>query len=86
VTGHLPAAEVALPDKSPAGGRFGLALCAIGIVAIWGWVLPAIGSLASVSAAIQRTEGQGINAGAIFYTDVFYTLELRRANQLVDQR
>ena len=86
MTGYPPVAKTALPDKPLAGGRLGLTLCAIGIVAIWGWVLPAIGSLASVSAAIQRTESQGINAGAIFYTDVFDTLELRRANQLVDQR
>ncbi len=67
-------------------GIVALGLCVLGIVAIWGWVLPAIGSLASVRAAVQRTEGQGINAGAIFYTDVFYSLELRRANQLVDRR
>ena len=84
---RLPlAAETTRREQRRRGGPFGLVLCAIGIVTVWGWVLPAIGSLASVSAAIQRTEGQGINAGAIFYTDVFYTLELRRANQLVDQR
>ncbi len=86
MTRHLSAAETALPDKRRAGGRIRLFLCTIGIVVVWGWVLPAIGSLPRVRAAIQRTESRGINAGAIFYTDVFQTPELRRANQVVDQR
>ena len=81
----FPSAETTHPDKRHRHGPVELALCAVGIVAVWGWVLPAIGSLASVSGAIQRTEGQGINAGAIYYTDVFYSLELRRANQLVER-
>jgi uncharacterized RDD family membrane protein YckC len=77
--------EQADHERQPRSGVMAFALCVLGIVAVWGWALPAIGSLASVRAAIQRTEGQGINAGAIFYTDVFYSLELRRANQLVDK-
>jgi len=81
----FPSAETTQQDKRRRQGPVGLALCAFGIVAVWGWVLPAIGSLASISEAIQRTEGQGINAGAIYYTDVFYSLELRRANQLVER-
>lgn len=79
-------AKTAQESRPRCGGSLSLALCMIGIVVIWGWVLPAIGSLAGVRAAIQRTEAQGIDAGAIFYTDVFHSLELRRANQLVVQR
>lgn len=86
MTERSSSAKTAHGTRSCCGGSISLALCMIGIVAIWGWVLPAIGSLAGVHAAIQRTEAQGINAGAIFYTDVFHSLELRRANQPVVQR
>ncbi len=52
-------------------GWLRLAACCVGIVAIWGWLLPAIGSHADVRASIERMNARGINPGAIFYTDVY---------------
>jgi hypothetical protein len=48
-----------------------LAACSFGIVALWGWLLPAIGSRSGVRHSIEWTEKLGINPSAIFYTDVF---------------
>ncbi len=52
-------------------GWLQLTACCVGIVAIWGWLLPAIGSRTDVRASIERMNARGINPGAIFYTDVY---------------
>ena len=58
---------------SARSGRLILAGSLLGIVLIWGWVLPAIGSREAVRASVQRMERQRINPGAIFYTDISTT-------------
>jgi hypothetical protein len=48
-----------------------LAACCMAILAIWGWLLPAIGARGQVRESIESLDRRGINSAAIFYTDVF---------------
>ncbi len=51
------------------GGRR-LAAIAAAISVLWLFVLPAIGERDSMRAAIDAREAQGIDSGAMFYTDL----------------
>lgn len=50
-------------------GAVRLALAAVAITAVWLFVLPSIGRLASVRHRIDGNHAAGINPTAVFYTD-----------------
>ena len=59
--------------REPASVRNGwrrLAVVAAGIAATWLVVLPTVGKLDSMKAAIDAREARGIDTGAMFYTDL----------------
>lgn len=52
------------------GGAIRLLAAVLGIVLMWGVVLPWMGSWGVVRAHLELLERENINAGAMFYTEV----------------
>lgn len=57
-------------ERRPLHGWLGLLVASLTVIAIWMLLLPRIGSQPSLRSSIDRREALGINAEAMFYTDL----------------
>jgi hypothetical protein len=53
------------------GGVWRLAVILMTAIALWGWLLPWVGTWPATRQTIENTERLGINPSAIYYTDIF---------------